>query len=101
MSLTRFLLHVGYPQQATGVAMAVHAAGDFGAPRHVAGRNRIRPVCLKSQRRCPRRERAGTGLFDVPAVLHCGLLGGAVAAGAKVFCLRQGLEESALDRATR
>ena len=58
-------------------------------------------LCLKPLRRCPSLERAGTGLVDVPAVLHCGLIGGAVGSGAKVFCLRQGLEESALDRATR
>ena len=48
---------------------------------------------MTAPRRCPSRERAGTGLVDVPAVLHCPHLPcGAVGVRAKNFCLKQGLE---------
>ena len=77
--------------------MAVHAAGDFGALRHVAGRGRIQQVHevaaqmpgSRASRLRPRRCAGGFALR-----LPCG----AVEAGAKVFCLERRIEESPLDR---
>ena len=54
-------------------------------------------MCLKALRECASLERAGIGLVDAPAVLHCRLPCHAVGADAKVFCLKHGLEESPLD----
>lgn len=76
--------------------MAVHAAADFGALHHVAGRGRIQQVHevaaqmpgSRASRQRPRRCAGGIALR-----LPCS----AVGAGAKVFCLEQRNEESPLD----